>query len=351
MAASTAGARRRLKPVGVVVAAAGLVLFAWSVRQTGVATIADGIERVGAGFLAILALSGLRFWVRARAWSLATEGPAPLPTRDTFSAIVAGDALGNLTPLGPFVSEPVKAAFARARVPLMTALAGIAVENLAYSLSVAAMIAAGTAALLLLLDPSDALRRVAIGVLLGLAVLIVAVAVVLSKRIRLAAHAVAWLDRRAGARSGMRQRLDDVRKLEDLVHGFATRHPRRLPGLLLLELSFHALGIVEMWLTLGLLLGGAAPTLLNTFVLESVNRTIMVVFKIVPLRLGVDEIGTELLTRTIGLPAGVGVTMAIVRKARMVAWAAAGVGVLARRGFRLASAPDVAAPSTDARDS
>lgn len=62
------------------------------------------------------------------------------------------------------------------------------------------------------------------------------------------------------------------------------------------------------------------------------NRTITVVFKFVPLRLGVDEVGTELLTRTLGLPAGIGVTMALVRKARILSWTAIGVSMLVARG-------------------
>jgi hypothetical protein len=91
---------------------------------------------------------------------------------------------------------------------------------------------------------------------------------------------------------------------------------------------------VEVWLTLVLLLGASAPGLLTAFILEVVNRTIMVLFKFVPLRIGVDEAGTELLARTLGLGAGVGVTMAIVRKVRMLVWTAVGVALLVRRGLQ-----------------
>ena len=67
----------------------------------------------------------------------------------------------------------------------------------------------------------------------------------------------------------------------------------------------------------------------------------MVVFKFVPLRLGVDEVGTELLTRTLGLPLGIGVTMAIVRKARMLAWSAIGVGFVVQRGLTREAVPSM----------
>ena len=62
---------------------------------------------------------------------------------------MCGDALGNATPLGPLVSEPAKVAFVRDRVPLGVAFTALAIENLFYTLSVAAVIAAGTIALLL----------------------------------------------------------------------------------------------------------------------------------------------------------------------------------------------------------
>ena len=110
--------------------------------------------------------------------------------------------------------------------------------------------------------------------------------------------------------------------------------------LLALESSFHVLGVAEVWVTLQLLAGAAAPTLLTTFVLEAVNRTIMVAFKFVPFRLGVDEAGTELMTRTLGLDFGTGVTMAIVRKVRMLVWSAVGVAILAGRGFRRPGSDD-----------
>ena len=71
-----------------------------------------------------------------------------LAFRDAFAAVVCGDAIGNITPLGPLVGEPAKAAFVRGRVPLAPALTALAIENVLYTFSAAAMIAAGMIALL-----------------------------------------------------------------------------------------------------------------------------------------------------------------------------------------------------------
>lgn len=334
------GVRLRLSPLGVAAAVAGLILFVWSLREAGFDTIADGIRRVGFGFLAILALAGLRFLVRAHAWALATEGPTPLTVRDTFPALIAGDTLGNLTPFGVFLSEAVKAAFVQRRITLMAALAGIAVENLVYTVSVALVIGAGTVALLFLFDIGAVVRQFAWGALATITLGLAIGTIVLVRQLKVVSSTLAWLERRGRGPHALVSRLGKLRRLEDLIYGYAGRNPGRIAALLLLEICFHLLGIVEMWITLGLLAGAAAPTLLSTFVLESVNRTIMVVFKFVPLRLGVDEVGTELLTRTLGLPAGIGVTMALVRKARMIAWSAIGIAFLVKRGLTTPGATD-----------
>jgi hypothetical protein len=324
---------RRWSPLGVTSAVVGVGLFVLTLRQTGLGPIAEGISRVGAGFLVIVALAGARLWLRGKAWTLCTDDEACLPTADAFRAMVAGDALGNLTPLGLLASEPAKAAFVRDRVTLMSALSGIALENLIYTLSVAAVIATGTIALLFTFNVPAALQWVSIAALGGVVLVATAGAAVMLRGWKIVSSLVAWLDRRSLAPAGLRTRLEKLRDLEDRVCGFASRHPGRLPRVLALDAVFHVLAVAEVWVVLALLTG-TWPGLLSTFVLEAVNRTITVVFKFVPLRIGVDEAGTELLTRTLALPAGLGVTMAIIRKARVLTWAAVGVAFLAQRGLR-----------------
>ena len=103
---------------------------------------------------------------------------------------------------------------------------------------------------------------------------------------------------------------------------------------LLLEVGYHALGVAETYLTVAMLLpAGTAPTLLGAFLLESINRFIQVAFKFVPMRLGVDEAGTGLLTQVLYATSALGVTLAVVRKARMLVWTGIGVLFLGLRGI------------------
>jgi hypothetical protein len=75
------------------------------------------------------------------------------------------------------------------------------------------------------------------------------------------------------------------------------------------------------------------PSLLNAFILETANRLITVVFKVIPLRLGVDEAGTAYVAQLLGLSTRTGLAIAIVRKMRMLCWSLAGGVLLVREGF------------------
>src|SRR3954451_16713635 len=99
--------------VGVLATAGGLLLFVWWIRRIGLDDIRAGFAQIGWGLLGIVALGGLRFALRAVAWMLSVDPPHRLPFAQAFAPVIAGDAFGNLLPLGPLVSEPTKAAFVR----------------------------------------------------------------------------------------------------------------------------------------------------------------------------------------------------------------------------------------------
>ena len=138
---------------------AAWLLFVWWIRRIGLDEIRSGFAQIGWGIVAIVLLGGVRFALRAAAWMLCVEPPHTLPFREAFGAVIAGDALGNLLPLGPIVSEPTKAAFVRRRLALGPAGTALAIENVLYTLSVAAMIAAGMAALLFVFEHPRAAAR------------------------------------------------------------------------------------------------------------------------------------------------------------------------------------------------
>ena len=323
--------RRRLTLAGALTTAAGVALFVWLIWYVGPGEIWDGFRQIGWGLAAIVAIAGLRFAVRAAAWRLCLEPPHTLRLPDAFAAVVSGDALGNLTPLGPIVGEPAKAAFVRTRVPIGAALTALAIENVLYTLSVSAMIAAGSVALLARADVASPLRHageIAIGAVF---VLYLATLWTLWRRPAVLSRALAFLARWSASPS-LAARVAKMRALEDQIYTFAARRRHALLPLAALELAFHALGVLEVHVALWMLLP-QPPALLTSFVIETVNRLITVVFKPVPMQVGVNEAGTALVTQVLGLGLQVGITLAIVRRARILFWMLAGTVLLVRHGL------------------
>jgi hypothetical protein len=130
----------------------------------------------------------------------------------------------------------------------------------------------------------------------------------------------------------------DVSGIEDQVFDFRSRHPGRVPTILALEAAYHAAGMLEIWVTLALVTGGSIG-FVTAFVLEFVNRTITVAFQFVPMWLGIDEAGTGVVTTALHLGAAAGIGLALVRKARVVAWTGLGLGLffMSRSWARMAA--------------
>src|SRR5215216_7671354 len=191
------GGSRRFAPLGIIFGLVGLLLFAYFVSRAGVGEIASGIQRLGAGFILILAVSSIRYVVRALAWTRCIEPPFRLPFRDAFAARLMGDALGNIIPfVSVAVSEPSKAVFVKDRVPLMVGLSALAIENIFYALTVALFIFAGTATLLLTFSLPKPLRYASIGALATTLVIIPLAYLIIRKQSRLLSGALGFLGKR-----------------------------------------------------------------------------------------------------------------------------------------------------------
>ena len=130
-------------------------------------------------------------------------------------------------------------------------------------------------------------------------------AVAVAREWRFLSAALNWTAARGLGRRALERRRERVAAFEERIYGFYSRNRRRFPLILLCEAAFHALGVAESYLTIALI-GGSRPTVFSAFLFESVNRVITVVFKFVPLRVGIDEAGTGLFTKVLRFGASTG---------------------------------------------
>ena len=311
----------------LLVTALGLLLLAWQIDRIGLAAIADGVGRIGVtGLVAILAISGLRQLLRSAAWVILMRDDARVPLGRAWAATIAGDAVGNLTPLSLVVSEPAKAMLVRAHMPPERALAALAAENFFYSISVALAVLAGVAVLFLQFPVPDALRTASLVLVAAMGAVLAGGLWLIWKEPALVSATLARFTRLAGTKvPAYESFIGKIRTLETSSYGFVRAKPGRLLGVVLCESTFHVLSVAETWITLCFLGYASIPL---AIVLDTVQRMINVIFRIVPLKIGVDETFSGLMSNALGFGAALGVTMGVIRKIRVLFWSLVGLVLL-----------------------
>lgn len=324
-----------LKILAGVLTLGGVCLFVYFISQVGIEGIRAGVGRVGfQGFALIFLIYAARLAMRSLAWKLCVEAPYKIRFRDAYAAVVIGEAMSSMIPLGIIISGTSKALAVRHKIPLVAGLSSLAVENLFYSLVTGLFIVFGATQLLLNFDLSAfwaTVSNAAIGVIVFL---IVAGIIMVVRQWHFASATVEWIYRKGFLRSWLEKWRADVRTFENRIYGFYRHQAKLFLPIIVLQIIFHALGMLEVWLILSFI-SDIAPTIFSALLLESVSRVIIVIFKLVPFVLGVDEAAAQFITETLQLGAGIGITLAVVRKGARVAWAIIGILLLVKRGFSL----------------
>lgn len=322
---------KRLKIFAAALTVLGIALFAYFVYSVGVREILQGVARIGFGGFALLVLIYfLRIACRATAWRLSVSAPYKLDFSDTLPAVVIGEALSSLIPLGILISGTSKAVAVRNRVPLVVGLSSVATENLFYSLATGIFVALGAFAFLKNFElPGVWVLTIDLLIFAVLFLILFGFAMVV-RQWHLLSSLCNWLYNRRVGRKFLEDGRGQVKLFEDLIYGFYRENPRRFVPIFLIQIVFHALGVAEVWFILSRI-SEAMPTFYGAFLLESVSRVITIVFKLVPFLIGVDEAGAQFVAESLALGAGVGVTLAIVRKGRILFWTAFGMILLLRR--------------------
>ena len=325
----------RLKIAAVLFTVLGIALFTYFVATVGFYEILQGIGRIGFdGFAAILLIYFLRICMRATAWKLSVYAPYKLEVRDTVPAVIIGEAMSSIIPLGILISGTAKAVAVRKKVPLVVGLSSVATENLFYSLVTSLFIVLGGVAFLRSFDLADG-WRISIDILIaGIFAFITFCAVMILRQWHFASELCEKLYQKGFLTSFLEKGRMHVRLFENLIYGFYRKYPRRFLPIILLEVLFHALGVLEVWFIMSRI-SESVPTAFTAFLLESISRVITTLFKLIPFLIGVDEAGAQFVTETLALGAGVGVTLAIIRKGRILFWAVVGVLLLIKRGLSL----------------
>src|SRR5206468_2020895 len=97
--------------------------------------------------------------------------------------------------------------------------------------------------------------------------------------------------------------------------------------------AYQALSVAETYYTL-FLLSPVRASFTSAIVLETVNRAVTMVFKVIPMRIGVDEASSSFAAVRLHLDPATGLALALVRKLRLLVLSALGLVFLVRQPAR-----------------
>lgn len=324
----------RLHFIGVILTVFGISLFAYFVSQAGLEEIWNGIKRLGYGFFIILGLHTLKLSSRALAWTLCVEKPYQLRFFSALKAVIIAEALNTMIPLGILISGTSKALAVRKQLPLVVSLSSVAVENLFYSFATSLLIISGSIAFLFTFHPGGNVATAGY-VLIGASISVIVLCfLMVIQEWRLASALSEWLYGRGLAKRVLHHGRAEILRFENLIYRFYRHQPRKFLPVTLLNIAFHAFGVCEVWFILQAI-SDAPISFLTAFLLETLNRVILIVFKLIPFVLGIDEAGASFITENLGIGNGIGVAMTIIRKGRALFWATVGSILIARSGLSL----------------
>ena len=273
-------------------AAIGVALLAWTVWSIGPTRIAGQFQAVRTALPIVLFLAGLRFLCQTVGWRLAMPSEEHPSLLESFTAVIAGEAAGYFA-WGSVSREPLKAALVSHRIPTEAGLTAALAERLAYTLAATVL---ATLALGVLAAAHGWMMLFGIG--LGLAVVSGAVA-------------APRLIKRFHARS---------------------HRSRILTGLAAVACAQELINITEAWLVLALL--GVTPGLSSIVIFEGTSRLFNAAGQLVPGKLGVSEATSATIAEALHIGSAHGLSLALARRARSLAWSAVGMAILAyRAGF------------------
>ncbi|HKE18938.1 MAG TPA: lysylphosphatidylglycerol synthase domain-containing protein, partial [Kofleriaceae bacterium] len=285
--------------------AAGLLLLAWLVSRMPVGAVEQAFRQVGGGIL--LAFAAAPLWYAANAFGIGLLLEGRVRFRHLFYIHVVGEAMNTIVPLAGLGGDVFRARALAEHVGTPMATRAVVEDRLVNVLS-GPLFSGAAIALTLWITPLD--RAVAAGLGIAAALLLAAglalVVFVLSPYpSRWSAALIRRLTGQAGA--GPVAALDG----------------KRLAGVLAAKMVGRLLNLIEIAIILRLL--GLAPSLQLVVAITGLLSASAVLFFFVPQGLGVNEAGIAGAFTMLGLAGPYGLAFGLIRRARVVTWAAIGV--------------------------
>lgn len=307
--------------------ALGAVLFAVVLASFDLGDALRLTRQVGIpGFAALLAVSALVFLLDSLLWLLCLPALPATPRWLLRLARVraVGEAYNDTLPAAGLGGEPVKALLLKSHYGVGLGDTTVSIV-LFRTINLVGQLLMLVLAFVLILAIGQVSREVEVGAGIGFAFLVaIAVALVLFPACNLASRGGRRLDGRSWARVIV-EGLDKVEAFERQTAGFYRRYPVRFVVALAVSLAQWLVGAAEIWLALWLL--GHPVTVAEAVIIEALVQGVRSASFFIPSNLGTQDGAIVLISGMFtGAPVA-GLSTAILRRLRQLAWIAFGFAV------------------------
>jgi phosphatidylglycerophosphate synthase len=235
---------------------------------------------------------------------------------------LASEAAGQAGALGLMLGEGLRVSALGDKIPIDSRISSVTLDRAMFIASGAIVSIVGAVAALLLMPLTHALRLYAFlftGILLSLLFI---VALAMLNRWPFVSRSARVFCRLTFLRYRIEAKLPLIHSVENKLFDFHRYTPGAFWASLALNLSSHAMAILEVYLILWLM--GIKIGLLGALVFEALTKLVNAVGTLNPGNVGSYEGGNMLIAKMFGLSGVVGLSIALTRRVRAIFWTAVG---------------------------
>ena len=303
----------------------GVALLGYLVFRTGPTVVWKQLHAVGWGVALIIMLGGLSQLIKTCAWRQAfTCDITKLSWSRSFAGQLISDGMGQFGVAGKVIGEGTRISLLRRVVPLPSALSAGAIDGGLHSFTAVLVSVSGITATLVLAPLSAAWRAYALLLVAVLIAVVILAGVALTKRWRLVGNAIRVIGRLPRIGKWVMGKQPIVDSAEDNLLSFHDEAPRAFWATLILNLFWHLLAVLEVYVILRCMGARIAPG--GALVVEGLTKVINLVGALNPGNFGTYEGGNILIAKIFGVTSTAGLTLALCRRVRIVFWS--GVGAM-----------------------
>ena len=305
----------------------GFGLLALLLQRTEIDAVLSGAQRLGwAGFAAVLALYAVNHVTDVWSWQLTLPraGTGVGWTARLYAIRMIGEAYNNITPMASVGGEPVKAWLLKRGhgVSWRDSGAALVLVKTTNLLGLFVFVAVGCVLVMGRAELSSTHKALAAASLAVLTLFLVVF--FLMQRWKLSTFTATRIGRtRLGAR--LSAALIALQDLDLIFARYYTEHRRELLWSTLAGLANWVIGVGEVWLVCQLI--GHPVGWTDAWIIESMTQLVRTMTFFIPAALGSQDGALMLTTGVLTGHAGLGLSIALVRRAREVVWIALSLGL------------------------